>query len=1208
MSEKESIDEEFALTDEQAAALHLSQNIAVTAGAGTGKTTTLTQRYLRMLEEDGVSPENIVTITFTKDAANEMRERIRAEVDTKLDEANSQSDYDRWRTIRDEIEDGYLHTIHGFCSRLLTEHAVEAPVDPNFAVLDETDAGVLQRDMVTRFIDERQDERDFKLLARLWKRHELETVLVGLLDSRPDSTEWAAYWGDASPDDYLDAAWEQFIPIDGVQVANWFEESALVDALQTLCDLYAKELEVDDGDNALTRVRQIDHILERTGALAPDASTRARQTAINDIANVLTTGNGDRYGNDWEYYGAASNGWGDFETEQAMLQDAIDTVLATIEPEVLPVIDDLSAERNSSYYVLALARVYSELEVAYAEAKTEQRALDYSDLIGETIEFLREHDAARTAVKSQFDYVMVDEVQDTDPRQWQLVQALTGTDPKEFDSRNVFLVGDEKQSIYRFRGADVTSFSAARERLNAANPPGTSAALPLSGNFRTVEPTLAFMNDLFESIFQPEGAERAPYEATPQALTARRTEGTEIDGQCEYLLVPESSGSGLLPASHPLETEQFINAAHREATALAARLSSMFVDPPTVYDEDEKEYRLATPDDVTILLRARTRLEFYERALDDADIPYTVVSGMGFYDTPEVTALLNLFRVFEDPTNDIPLYGVLRSPLFGFTDDQLASAFAVQVSDSLWEALRQADGDLEDAHTLISQWRQVAGLEGDAHTSISSWSSLLTRIIRETGYLASVSADDRPQQAVVNVEKLREQLRDWEDGHAFTISGLLRRIDHQRELATKTPEATIHTGADGVEIRTVHSAKGLESRIVVVPELNVRFNQRANVDEYGKVYLDQVDGIPFLGLKAPTESDTFVTADTLVRDRLKAHHQREDRAEQKRLLYVALTRARDHLLLSGTNKLAISGEHVFPKGSDPSSASSWRDFVEPVLFEDVELGELLTTPTLTSEFPTSQCQIRLPPAPVDWGGTESRSPTAPPSIETERPTRLEQPVRLSATDYAKYATGWKDDDVSDSWEPEAHRPSEDDDADDSYGKYAAAFGDAVHRICELDRPESEWSDIVKQSFTSRELDPSTVDMASVRAHAHSGRQTVKTLHSELESPAVYDELFVRAELDHGQVIGYIDHLAVTDDAYYVLDFKTSDTTDRRPEEIAERYWPQLEAYAVALDQHDTRQVHSMLCFTDADQLLRRTIEVAELRTIETKLDEALQSV
>lgn len=1186
-------------TQEQIDATNLSHNIAVTAGAGTGKTTTLTRRYLRMLSEAEVTPKNIVTITFTKDAALEMRERIRAAVDDELTAADDQPSYDRWRDIRDELEDGYIHTIHAFCSRLLREHAVEAPVEPNFSVLDETDAAALQREVVKRYIDDHQDDRDIKLLARLWSRDELEEVLVGLLDSRPKSKRWATHWADATPDEYLDEAWQRFVPIDGPTVEEWFSDPAFVEALETCRDLASRELAIDEGDSALAKLLEIDSILDRTGAIEEQADVRSRQTAVNAIADTLTTGSGDRYSRPHHYHGANGNGWPAYEAERDRLSAAMETLLETIEPETRFIVDDLSTERNSSHYVLALARRYRDLEATYAATKDDRGAVDYSDLIETTIRFLIEHDEARAAVQEQFDYVMVDEVQDTDPRQLQLVQALTGNDPRRFDSQNVFLVGDEKQSIYRFRGADVTAFGEARRKLTDANPAGTTADLPLTGNFRTVELTLEFLNDLFEAVLQPEGDNWEPFEAEPQRLTAERTQGTAVPGSCEYLLVPESSGSGLLPSSHPLEANAFINTAHREATALGARLTTLFDDPPTVYDEDDGEYRPATPADVTVLLRARTRLSFYERAFDDVDIPYTVVSGTGFYDVPEITTLVNLFRVLEDPQNDIALYGVLRSPLFGLTDDRLASAYTSSDSDSLWDAIAEGDGELGDARALLTGWRHASGLGTDAAASVSQWSSLLTRIIDETGFLAAVSADDRPQQAVVNVEQFREKLRNWEDQRALTISELLDRIDRQRELAKRTPEATIHTASEGVEIRTVHSAKGLENRIIVVPELDVGFNQRANVDDYGKVYLEAVDDVPFLGLKAPTGADTFVQKDTLVRERLKERHRREDRAEQKRLLYVALTRARDHLLMSGTNKLAVEGGDVFPKGATPDDASSWRDFVEPVLFDDIDLGQLIDQSTIGGETASSSYTIRLPPEPVDWEGLESRSPETAPALNSGTPPRPTQPIQLSATEFAKIAGGYVDDVEFDVGEPSPAPAAEDEpETEATEPDDRAAFGDAVHRLCELRRPESEWGQIVEQTYREHDIDPGEADRDRIGEHARRGIDAVDDLHDGLADPLVYTELFVRATVDTGRVIGFVDHLAVTDDAYYIVDFKTSETTDRTPAEIAERYWPQLEAYALALCQHDPRPVSATLYFTDAAQAEERLIEPTDVPAIE----------
>ncbi|MFC6793536.1 PD-(D/E)XK nuclease family protein [Halobaculum halobium] len=250
-------------------------------------------------------------------------------------------------------------------------------------------------------------------------------------------------------------------------------------------------------------------------------------------------------------------------------------------------------------------------------------------------------------------------------------------------------------------------------------------------------------------------------------------------------------------------------------------------------------------------------------------------------------------------------------------------------------------------------------------------------------------------------------------------------------------------------------------------------------------------------------------------------------------------------------------------------------------------------------------------------------------------------MQLSATNYAKIVTGYADDtgvsfdpgepdptslaaenaDDQSATEPvsystddgsvtNAEETEEDADTDSGEDGLAAAFGDAVHRICELDRPESEWGDIINEAFEMHDIDPTRANRDEIITHSRRGLAAVQTLHRELQNPLTYNELFVRASLDVGAVIGYIDHLAVTDDAYYILDFKTSDTSARAPTEIAERYWPQLRAYAVALAQQDPRErdIHALLYFTDADQVERTKITPEEIGEIRTTIQETLTKV
>lgn len=1233
MSETDPTDDSsdgFELTTEQQQALDLDRNIAITAGAGTGKTTTLTQRYLSILETDEtLTPENIATITFTKDAANEMQDRIRDKVAAKLDAADTPAAYHRWQSVKDDLEDGYVHTIHAFCSRLLHEYAVAAPVPPKFETLDETESKTLMQDVVIEFLDDEVGtDGDLQQLARLYSRAGLEQILVGLLDSRPLSTEWAERWHDKTPAEYLEFAVSQFHPIDSETAVAAFDDPAVPGAVTTLRAIRAERPAVPVDDSGWELLTDLLDIIEETSALQTDQAAN-KQQALNDIANRLTTNAGTIYSRDHNYRGSKAN-WSGHEDLQSELLDAVNTLIDAFDPESLDYVSDLTIEENSAPYVLALARVYRRVAQRYADELARQNALDFYGQVERAIEFLKHNDDARHELQSQFEYLMVDEVQDTDPRQWELVQLLAADEAAQPDSENgvldpndhelvtdkVFLVGDEKQSIYRFRGADVTSFRDARHGLERANESERPAAGSLSGSFRTTGETLHFLNDLFQRIFEPMADVRQPYEAAPQDLTFDRPHGRDVTGEVEYLLVPKDDHPEIDLDGHPLESRTFTETADREGQALATRLTQLFADPPDIYDDDAEVVRPAKPSDVALLLRARTRLDSYLRAFDEYDIPYSVISGKGFYETPEITALLNLFRVLEDPTDDIALYGVLRSPLFGYTDEELAPVAAE--SDQLWNGLESSGGQLGETFALLSDWRTRAGCGADLPADgITKLAALVTDIIDETGYLASVGADERPQQAVANVQKFREQIRQWEEGGTMTVSTLLTRIDQQRSQDSKVGEATVDGEVEGVQIRTIHSAKGLEFPIVIVPEVGVGFNLGGNVDEWGKLYLDRVnEGVdPVLGLSAPSSDDPFETKQTFARKAVRDAVTKQDLAEQKRLLYVAMTRARDHLLLSGTHPFDSSSEEPQLKDpKDPADARTWRDWLQPILFgeQDVAeakgdgdqslLEELVATGSCERTFERGSCHLTLPPLPhADWRGTSDPKTTTFEDLSPSPPTAA-RAATVSATNYAKAATGTTTDDAL--WEAErAHDGDTDDDstadeaedeATDTETFEARHFGELVHRLCEWRDPEDQWDGLLTNWAAELDVEPTDDDREEIKAHARIGIESVERLRSETPGIQIgrYDELFVTSRFGPDRLIGYIDHLVVTDDAYHIIDYKTSDTARRSVDELSERYWPQLEVYAAALHQNDSsKRVFTSLVFTDADEITSRELDV-----------------
>ncbi|RLM32852.1 exodeoxyribonuclease V subunit beta [Haloarcula sp. Atlit-120R] len=1202
-------DDAIQLTTEQEDALVQDRNVAITAGAGTGKTTTLTERYVTILEENpSLTPENIVTITFTRKAAAELTERVRTEVYDRLAAEDSPDGYHRWRDVLDELEDGYVHTIHAFCTRLLRERAVEAPVPLGFDVLDEDGAATLQREVVTEFLEGNQSDEDVALLAQLWGRSQLVDVLTGLLDERPQSEAVLERWRNADVEEYVDVLWETVCDLDADDARETLYTHGVLETLRELADRLPAGADVQDEDG-LRAYRTFEDIATTLPESPSESDPRRCQRAILDLYEVCEKKSGGLYSSSGYVVGSRED-WHEHGDVYDDLKDAVDVVIGAVESHE-DAVDTTPGEleENSAHYALALMRVFDEVLERYEAGKDRRDALDFPDVIETTISFLRENEEVRRRLQDKFEAVMVDEFQDTDDRQWELVKHLTGVD--EETATNVFLVGDEKQSIYAFRGADVTTFGAARDELQSVNSSlgldevpdsevESPTSLELSGNFRTLEGPLMFLNRLFDQLFQPEDEEHAPFEAPPQPLTARRDRVEDIeglDGSIEYLVVPDDAETAatLFGDDHPVAEGALDHTIEAEAQALAARLTTLFDDPPLVQDTDTGEHRSATPDDVAILLRRRTHLDRYQRALEEYDIPYTVIGGVGFYDTPEVQALTNLLRVLGDPTDDISLYGVLRSPLFGFTDDRLAPAVAR--ADSIWTALETSDDpQLTDAFELLSSWRTLSGCAEPGEEGVLSWNRVLTRVIDDTGYLTSVSADERGQQAVANVEKFRDQVRTWSENGVHTAAGLLHRIDRQAEIDPREGEADIPGDAEGVRIMTIHSSKGLEFPIVTIPDIGSSLNFGRSVDDYGYVRLVEgtTDAPPLPAVGGPHPRDAFSIEKTAVHEYADRLSLPQERAEAKRLLYVACTRTRDHLLLCGTHDIerSESGDIELGEPAAFDEADRWRDWLQPHLLEDGELlSQAVQNGDTQGQLGDAGYTIRTPSQPTDWASDEDVDETMP-EISIPSPPERDTGVRVTATTLVNEVAERSGD---------GHTYAA---GEESPGLSPTTFGTVVHRLNELRPPRDEWESFVERVSQMAGEEPTADDIHAAIDHADDAIRFVDDLEASVTVEAVHDEYSVMARLDGSRIVGDIDRLLVTPDRYHIIDYKTNDLSATTSRNLATHYRPQMLSYALALFQHDpSRRVQASLRFTDAGVEERFEWEADELEDVKSELRE-----
>jgi len=1224
-------DESFNLEyEQQVAARTIDRNVTLRAGAGSGKTTTLTERYLTILRAhlDGPAhlrterepdeapyrlpdditpitepdearrlPERIVVTTFTERAAEDLKQSIRAKIRERLENIEEPDQWELWRAAADGVEASYIHTVHGFCNRLLEEYAVTHPdIDPQFDVLEEGESTLLISEVVTEFIETEPPET--QTLAPLFDRRKLVSVISDLISERHMTTQWLA-----EMDSFADETeYEEFLV--NVHPFHADPETLLPELQQdvkTLCDLLdSADVREGLGSRSMKRVgTELQQWADGVADVPHERFTPFEQLSLCiDLSDRLTNGDNEAYGNG-TYYGKKGFREGDSDLAVAYA-DAIAALLDTLDPAERPIDAAIQPDRDAYEYLIALASLTEKALEQFRRRKQRQGVLDYDDLIEQTHTFLESDSQAVKQLRTDIEYVMVDEFQDTNERQWQLVQNLVSS-PDAFTANNVFIVGDTKQSIYRFRDADVTVFNTAEQALDKANDRYATPddGPPLTTNFRTLPEPLDSINGLFEQIFG--FGDDEPFEAAAEPLKPGRDAETSVNSTVEYVPVPvdDTLRNQLLKLGHDLHSLPESEPATIEATAIAARIVKLI---------EQKEVE---PEDIAVLIRSRSALKEYERALRSVSLPYTVVKGGGFFETSEIRALVSLLKTLVNPGDEVALYAALRSPLLGLADETIAEAH--EQNTSLWESIQNAATETRTAAEDIQRWREYAGTnEETTGPRLDSWVELFDKIVEESGYIASVAADERGSAAVANVDKFREKLREFDTDGLPSLERVVTRLTAQAEQGRAEAEANVAESGNGVRIMTIHEAKGQDYPVVVVPGLSKGFNNRARISN-GSVEFEIVplEGKrqPILGLNVPGEWGEDAKG-TLLRHIAKERRQAEEHAEEKRILYVACTRAEDHLILTGQHS-ADEEEPTGVEPPDPDDPSSMRDWVQPTVFGTEETAvdswNQLTVNgtfrrqldyTLNGEKKYGEIVVRLPPEPTEYDGErETIEPETQRShFEYEQPWEISVPASgLSSLEdgTAKLTTD----------EAERVIRLEDSDNDVEFGgggtgsdMPASVFGEAVHRLCEVQPPRSQWEAFIEQVIDEQDSDGDdslesalATDFTPIISAAERSVAFLDSLHQELNVVATFDEHPIELSIPNGTVRGYIDHLVVAPSAYHVVDYKTNRRyDDESVSEFLERqrthHEPQVFAYAAALKQADPRRdVSVSLFFTDVNE-------------------------
>jgi ATP-dependent helicase/nuclease subunit A len=851
--------EKKSLTSSQQRAIAARGNVLVMAGAGTGKTHTLVERCLNLLSEEKIPLNEILIVTFTEAAAAEMRSRLRMRIVEKSQSEN----VDFWREQLALFDLAHIGTLHSFCFALIRENFHRLGLDPQLSILDEAAASQLAAETLDKqFTAHYESKKAFSAAVqsliqtyghgRDEKIRELILRLHHYSQTRSDAEIWLAqqikFFSAPEP-----TRWREWF-FSAIQ--NWREEWWPV--LENLKSENVKAAEL------FSLLKNLPEDFSR--AIAADFLKRI----------ILADGKANFPAGK---FGALRKPLEKFFDETKFLHS-----YACVENGSDPLAEDWDWIRGHMQTLLQLAQEFAE---DFSERKRDTGVLDFHDLEQFALKLLRAPEVAKKW-REKFRFVFVDEYQDINVAQDKIIQCLSG----EAENANRFLVGDVKQSIYRFRLADPKIFRGYAKNWRDQ----TSQTIPLSENFRSRESLLHFANSLFALVMREEIG------------------GINYDADAHLKFgSPETRGKFSLEKNSAPRTELLLRLKNRadekseenseiadleesqkEARLVAWRLKKLAAENHEIWDDTEKKFRSAEWRDIAILLRApRGKAEIFAREFSRAEIPLIVARG-GFFDSSEILDLLSLLELLDNPLQDVPCISVLRSPLVGLTLDALAEIrlaarghfwFALnQVLDSKSKIKTETRAKIEKFLERFSRWRKLVRQV--------SLSQCLEIILAETHYADWLKSRSRGAQLSANLSQFLKRAQSFDQFQRQGLFHFLKLVAAQRELEIE-PDVPAVAAQNAVRLMSIHQSKGLEFPVVVLADLGKNFNEQ---DLRAEIIFDEELGL-CPRVKPPQTSASF---SSLPHWLAQKNQRREMRGEELRLLYVALTRARDTLILTGT--------------------------------------------------------------------------------------------------------------------------------------------------------------------------------------------------------------------------------------------------------------------------------------------------------------------
>ena len=916
--------------DQQRAIDTIDKSILVSAAAGSGKTAVLVERIINIIVQGKADVDRMLVVTFTNAAASEMRLKLTKAIN-KVIKASKDSDPVRAEKLKQQLGKmyrSYISTVHSFCNRVIKEFFYLTDLEPNFKICDSLKAEIMKMEAIEEVFEQGFEEDDFikgcsfrEFLDRYSKERDDKALMQEIvkayadLRSMPDYFEWSERMaeklripksGDYRDSDLYKELWEEARKV----VDDALREALGLQEYLTGLNLLNTAAKLDSEIGAFQTLADAMKHISDSGESVGEAEEVVARVFQNPVFGTFAGGKGERE----EYKSVSADCKARRDAYKNNFQDFFKEYNFA---DIRTLFEEQSETYKYTMYYLALLK---EFERIYNAKKREQGVIDYGDMEHITADILK-HKEARDVLRERFEFIFIDEYQDVNTLQEFLIGSVARED-------NVFKVGDVKQSIYKFRQAEPHIFEeTSRTYKDESN--NHAIQINLNKNFRSNGATIDYINYVFQDLMDGydddeklyQGIAGHPdYNLKPEVHLLL----TEVDDSTEGESLGTghtSKGSQIVDIEGSIDNDldesveeiKALSKAEIEAIHVADIVSGII--GKEFYDSKSGKIRIATPRDIAILLRStKNKSDMYYKSLMSKSISSHISDDGGYFDTVEVAVAMAMLKVVDNLHQDIPLISVLRSEVFGFTPEQLAEVRAFAREKQITEA-KKAEGDVQyrrqsycdalleysangsddklksrvnAALSTIEKWR--------AHSKMMQLDDYIWYLLEDSNYYMFAGAMYGGRQRQANLRALVERAGAF---RISSIASLSSYISYLEVLRTKNVEmgqpSMVSEEDDVVRIMTIHKSKGLEFPFVIVAGMGNQLSYTSGIKGF---QFDNELGIAL----AYVNPDEHYWRRTLMQKKITDKIREDEYQEQLRVLYVAMTRAREKLYLIGCEK------------------------------------------------------------------------------------------------------------------------------------------------------------------------------------------------------------------------------------------------------------------------------------------------------------------